>query len=93
MVAAGGGEEERFADRIPTLVVSLQQQAANRFGARGPARFARAQGGDPGTLEPIEQQLRLGRFPGPLPALDRDQPAALRRMAGRGGQRRSPQIK
>ena len=94
MIAPRGNDEQGFAYRVPTIRFAFEQQAADGLSTRRPARLARALDGDTGVIESGDQQIDLGRLPGPLPAFDRDKPAtALRRTRIGRDQRRLPQIR
>jgi len=84
VVAARGEEQQRLADRVPALGLAFEQQAADRLGSGRAARFARRQRVDPGASERLDKAPNLGRFPGPLPALDGNEFA--RGDVMRGGQ-------
>ena len=91
MIAPRRIEQQRLGNGIPALGVAAQQQAANVLGTGRAARLARAPGGDAGACEGPDKEPGLGRFPGPLPALDGDETAARCPFA-RGAQLRLPQI-
>ncbi len=76
MVAPGGGEQERLAERVPAFGLAFEEEPADRLGAGGAARLAGGERGDAGAAERADQQGRLGRFARPLAALDRHEPAA-----------------
>lgn len=86
MVAPGGAEQQRLAGGIPALAVAFEQQAADRLGAGRTTRLAGGERGAAGLPQRRDQERRLGRFPGPLAALDGDEFAAR-------GQWRLPQIR
>jgi hypothetical protein len=87
MIASRRIQQQRLGNRVPTLVAAVEQQSPDRFRPRGATRLTRALNRDAGPLQRRGKQLQLGRFPGPLPALDRDK-AAARRSAVRNLRRR-----
>jgi hypothetical protein len=73
VIAARGKKQQRLAYRVPTLGIALQQQGAYRLSARRPARLAGRLCRDADAIEGGNKKGSLGRFPGPLPALERDE--------------------
>jgi hypothetical protein len=86
VIASRRVEQQRLADRVPALGLALQQQAADQLGSRRTAGLARRLRGAAGARQRRDEERDLGRFPGPLPAFDGDEPAAR-------GQWRPPQIR
>jgi len=84
--SARGVQQQRLAGGIPALAISLDQQLADCLGSGGAARLAGESGRNAGALQRGDQGLGLGRFPGPLPAFQRDEFSAR-------GQWRLPQIR
>ena len=76
VIVASCREQQCLADRVPALAVPLEEQPPDCLGVRRTARLASAPRRDAGALECSEKKARLGRLAGPLPAFDRDEPAA-----------------
>src|ERR1700745_2050610 len=74
MVMARSNQQQSFADRVPTVTVTFEQQAADHFATRRPSRLARLAYRDPGPVERCRQQADLGRLSAPLAPLDSDEP-------------------
>lgn len=73
MIGARSGEEQRFATRVPPIVVPLHQQRADRLGTSATARFARRDDVDPAFGKHSGQRADLRRFANPFAALERDE--------------------
>jgi hypothetical protein len=86
VLAPRGIEQQRLADRVPAFGLALDQQLTDRLGTGRASGLAGKPGGDAGALKCGDEELRLGRFAGPLPAFERDEISA-------GGQWRLPQIR
>ena len=86
MVAPRGIKQQRLAGSVPAIGFAVEQQLADRLGARRAAGLARRLRGKAGALERLDEEPHLGRFPSPLPAFDGDESAAR-------GQWRLPQIR
>jgi hypothetical protein len=81
MLAPSRIKQQRLGYRIPAFVGAFEQQAADRFRPLRAARLTAALRRDAGAAQRRRQQVELGGFSGPLPALDRDEAAARRRRA------------
>jgi hypothetical protein len=56
------------------IVLAAKYDAAEKLGLRRPARLTRADNVDAARGQRTRQVPKLGRFPGPLPAFERDEP-------------------
>src|SRR5579863_1430840 len=86
MIAPRRVKQQHFADCVPLIVVTAEEQPPDRLGARRAAGFARRYCGNAGTLQSFDEQPHLSGFACPLPAFDGDKATAR-------AQCRLPQIK
>ena len=76
MVGARRREQQRFGARAPAIGAAGQQQRADRFRALAPARLARFDDVQTTAPQGLGQGAQLRRLACPLPAFQRDEPAA-----------------
>ena len=73
MVRACREQQQRFRHRIPAAGLAFDEELADLFRARRPARFARDKATDAARFKRRRQSLGLRRLAGTLPAFQRDE--------------------
>ena len=78
MIGARGGEQQRFGSGHPAVTFGIEQQRADRLGARRAARLAGEHRFEAPRFQRLGQQPRLSGLAHPFPALQRHEPAGRR---------------